>query len=69
MADCELLVRCPFFNDMDDPMRKIYTTKYCQSDNTKCARHMVFEALGRERVPLDLFPYMYDEAKMIISEK
>jgi hypothetical protein len=30
--------------------------KYCHGDNTHCARYMVFKALGREKVPADLFP-------------
>ena len=30
--------------------------KYCKGDNSGCARYMVFKALGREEVPLDLYP-------------
>ena len=72
MADCELLPACPFFNDkipIDSIMGKVYKRKYCKGLNTRCARYTVFEALGREKVPLDLYPHMYDKAKMIISQK
>jgi len=41
--------------------------KYCRSDNTKCARHMVFQALGREKVPSDLYPIQVTRAKEIVA--
>ena len=41
---------------------------YCRGDNSKCARYMVFEALGVGRAPDDLFPNQEDRAKQIIAE-
>lgn len=71
MADCECLQGCPFFNDkmgnmpvMADMMKK----KYCKGENTKCARYMIFKALGKSKVPADLFPNKQDEAKAIIAK-
>jgi len=71
MGDCELLADCPFFNDM-----MLYSLlgleaikdKYCRSDYSRCARHVVYKALGRETVPPDLFPVQHDTAERIISK-
>ena len=41
--------------------------KYCKGDNSDCARFMVFEALGRQKVPSDLFPSQTDRAREIIA--
>jgi hypothetical protein len=70
MADCELLKGCLFFNDkmpMESGLGAMYKKKYCQGDNTDCARFMVAKALGREKVPLTLFPNMADEARAMIK--
>ena len=72
MSDCECLPRCPFFNDKmaNMPgMAAIQKRRYCQGDNTQCARHIVLKALGREKVPPDLFPSDTDRAKAILSGK
>lgn len=70
MADCEFLKGRPFFNDMsvESGLGAMYKKKSCQSDNTKCARYMVVQALGREKVPINLYPNMVDRANQIISE-
>ena len=70
MAECELLEKCIFFNDKMSnmpAMASIFKDKYCKDDNTECARYMVFKALGREKVPPNLFPNMQDKAKEVIS--
>ncbi|MDX9800558.1 MAG: hypothetical protein RBT69_04390 [Spirochaetia bacterium] len=70
MADCELLKGCLFFNDKmpaDSGMGTIYKKKYCLGDNTKCARFMVAKSLGREKVPTNLYPNMYDRANELIA--
>jgi len=70
MAECECLPGCPFFNDkMEDThgLGAIYKKKYCLGDNSKCARYMVFRQLGKQNVPVDLFPNMHDRALKIIS--
>lgn len=72
MANCELLEMCIFFNNhmanmpsTSDVFKKIY----CQGDFSKCARHMIVDALGRGTVPSDLFPNQVERANAIIAEK
>ena len=70
MTDCELLEGCAFFNDKMADMpatAELYKDKYCREDNLECARFMVFKALGRENVPLDLFPNMKEKSQEIIA--
>jgi hypothetical protein len=70
MADCVCLPKCVFFNDKmadmpatADRMKK----RYCQGDNSNCARFMVFNTLGREKVPANLFPQNTDRAGEILA--
>lgn len=70
MPDCECIAACPFFNDKMANMSAIaemMKRKYCQGDKTACARYMVRGALGRERVPIDLFPNQVDRARQVIA--
>ena len=70
MADCELLEGCVFFNDKMANMpatAELYKDQYCRENNLECARFMVFKALGKEKVPLDLFPNMKEKAQEIIA--
>ena len=59
MPDCELLEKCPFFDDKlknmptaSDMMKRVY----CQWHYKECARYKVAIVLGRKKVPTDLFP-------------
>ncbi|MCF7886154.1 MAG: hypothetical protein K9M80_06645 [Candidatus Marinimicrobia bacterium] len=70
MSECECLEGCPFFNDKMANMpgtAEMYKKKYCKGDFDNCARHMIFEKLGKPAVPGDLFPNNQDRAKRIIS--
>ncbi len=70
MADCELLAGCLFFNDKMAHMpatAELMKNRYCRSDNSQCARFMVFQKLGRPKVPADLIPSNVVKARMIIS--
>jgi len=72
MADCTLLKGCPFFNEKMKNMPALadqYKNKYCRGDNSKCARYMVYQKLGRSAVPVDLFPNQLDRAKKILQGK
>lgn len=72
MADCELLAGCLFFNDKMASMPATATlmkANYCQGNNIECARFMVFQKLGRQKVPLDLYPNNVERARVIISLK
>jgi len=69
MSDCEKLATCPFFLDKMANMpvtASLLKRRYCQGDNSTCARYMVFKALGK--APADLFPNKPEEAKEIISK-
>ena len=67
---CVCLEQCPFFNDR---MKNMPTTasvlkqRLCMSGWQACARHMVFEVLGREAVPSDLYPDEVDRARAILA--
>lgn len=70
MAECKLLSSCIFFNDKmgNKPgTAAMYKKKYCQGDNMECARYMVFKALGKSKVPDNLFPNQKDRAKEVIA--
>jgi hypothetical protein len=70
MANCALLEKCIFFNDKMASMpatSDMVKKRYCLKDHTACARYMVFSALGREKVPQDLFPNNVDRAKSVIA--
>jgi len=69
MAQCPSLPKCPFFNDkmsgapaLADMMKK----RYCQGDNSTCARWVVFQKNGPGSVPIDLFPNQMDKAHALI---
>ena len=70
MAECELLKGCLFFNDKmpnSSGLGAMYKRNYCQGNNTRCARYMVAKSLGREKVPANLYPNMFDRAKQLIG--
>ncbi len=73
MPDCECLDWCPYFDS--DIMKEIGTMakmrqdEYCKGDFSKCARYMVYKALGRENVPGDLLPFRVQKAKELIEKK
>lgn len=61
MADCEFLTLCPFFNDK---MEKLY----CKWNYRQCGRDMVAIVLGKDKIPLDLFPRDTHRAKIILTQ-
>lgn len=70
MAECELLSGCIFFNDkmLNMPgLSEMYKNQFCRQDYSKCARYMVYKELGKENVPLDLFPNQKERAEKILS--
>lgn len=71
MPDCEILSTCIFFNDKMNnapDMAEYQKKKYCISDKSKCARYKVYRALGREKVPKDLFPFQIDKVDQIVEK-
>ncbi|MCG2711872.1 MAG: hypothetical protein L6416_06070 [Candidatus Omnitrophica bacterium] len=70
MSKCKYLAGCIFFNEnMSNMPRKTeeLKSKYCLENNSQCARYIVCEALGRENVPINLFPMQKEEAENIIK--
>ncbi|NWF75336.1 MAG: hypothetical protein HXY53_01955 [Nitrospirae bacterium] len=68
--DCECLKNCPFFNDKMANMpatAQMYKKRYCLDNNSECARYIVFKTLGRDKVPIDLFPNDLKKAKNLIT--
>jgi hypothetical protein len=45
----------------------VYKLNYCIGDFTKCARHIVVQVLGKERVPADLYPNQQERVAEIIA--
>ena len=70
MSECECLVGCPFFHDrmpIESGLGTVYKLNYCIGDFTKCARHIVVQVLGKERVPADLYPNQQARVAEIIA--
>ena len=67
---CEKLSTCPFYNEkmpIDKGLGAVYRQKYCETDNSVCARFMVVTVLGPQAVPLDLYPNMTSRAEQILA--
>lgn len=70
MPECPSVVRCPFYNDQipDKPaIINLYKARYCQDKYETCARWKVASTLGKEAVPLDLYPNQFERANQIIN--
>lgn len=70
MSTCQLTPNCIFFNDRmaDMPsMSEIYKNRYCRGDRSACARFIVFQSLGRENVPADLYPNDNARAEALLA--
>ena len=70
MAECEKVPGCVFFHDRMEKLpfaAEQMKQRFCLGSNIECARHMVFDALGSEHVPTDLFPIDVARADRIID--
>ncbi|QEN04833.1 hypothetical protein EW093_08995 [Thiospirochaeta perfilievii] len=65
MDQCEFLDICSFAKDGNDTELK---ASYCDSNPLRCARFMVYQSLGAEKVPEDLMPDQKTDAYGIIAE-
>ncbi len=66
---CEYLRTCPFYNDkmdIDSGIGRMYKIRYCEGNKTRCARYSVVTKLGRNYVPVDLYPNMHKWAEKIL---
>ncbi len=71
MSDCEFIGGCPFFNDKleNKPVEvEALKVKYCRTNNLNCARYMVAAALGKEKMPPNLYPNEKERAFIVIAE-
>ncbi len=71
MTDCPRLPGCPFFLEKMQSKpgtTEMYKNTYCRRSYETCARYLVLMALGKEKVPADLYPNEQDRAKLIISK-
>lgn len=46
---------------------KLMKNHLCRGNKLECARYMVYQKLGRPKVPPDLFPNDVERAKLILS--
>ena len=70
-AKCSKYKACPFFNGLlkNQPDRIDYVkSSYCFDDYEHCARYVVSEKLGTEKVPENLLPQDVFDATKIISQ-
>ena len=70
MTDCEYIPTCLFFNDKmaDKPATAdMLKQRYCTGDKSGCARYMVRTAIGKEKVPVDLYPNQKEKALNLIG--
>ena len=70
MPDCQLLENCLFFNDRMANMpstAEVIKIRYCREENSGCARFMIYQAIGKGKVPQDLFPNQSDRAEKVIA--
>ncbi|MFH1783848.1 MAG: hypothetical protein ABH868_02975 [bacterium] len=68
--ECEILSTCIFFNDNMSDMpatAEMMKRKYCRGNKLECARYMVVKALGKEKVPSNLFPNQVEIAGIVIE--
>jgi len=72
MAKCEFIDRCPFFNKMistGGTLDRMYKEQFCNGSYKMCARYKIASTLGKEKVPVNLYPNMFDQAEALIRPK
>ncbi len=68
--ECKNLPGCLFFNDemINMPITsEMFKQLYCKNKHKDCARFIVAIALGKEKVPNDLFPNQNERANNLIQ--
>ncbi len=70
MSECSRLKSCPFFNDkLNYFPHTAEATKivFCKDGYKECARFIVAEAIGVDKVPVDLFPIEFHKIEEILK--
>ena len=68
---CAKLGKCPFFNDQMDGQPeaiRLYKDYFCHGRFLECARYLISEELGKDKVPKDLYPNDSVQARAILKE-
>ena len=68
---CEVMARCEFLTreSQHRPLvAELFRNLYCRGNQEACARYAVLTALGRESVPIDLYPNEHHRAREITGE-
>lgn len=71
MSECPSLPKCPFFHDKmanKPATANLMKAKYCQTDNSQCARWKVAQAKLPTGVPPDLFPNEMEKALELLNQ-
>ena len=71
MGECEFIEGCPFFQDksVEKPVEvEELKNKYCKNNNLNCALYMIAQAVGKEKMPPDLYPDEKTIAYQVIAE-
>jgi hypothetical protein len=71
MANCEMIGSCPFFHDKLADMPKTaerLKKRYCQGDNSGCARYQVVQSCGPGAMKPNLFPHETNRVDEIVAE-
>ena len=48
---------------------KMYKEQFCNGTYEMCARHKIASVLGKEKVPVNIYPNMFDQAEALIRPK
>ena len=70
MEECPYLAGCIFFHDKmanRPATAELYKQSFCRGRPKDCARLIVREALGKDRVPADLFPNERPRAQQLVA--
>ncbi len=70
MVECPFAPTCPFFSDRMKNMpaaAELMKKRYCFDDHKGCARFIVWEKMGMDRVPEDLYPNQREKAMKIAN--
>lgn len=72
MAECVFLKTCPVYGEYlnNSKLAKVMQESYCMQASVEkiCASLIIKALLGKEKVPIDLFPNDIEEARKIIKE-
>lgn len=72
MGECEWMHECSFikqFEERSPATMAIFRQNYCDGDVSQCARYMIFDRIGADAVPTNLYPNEAWQAEQIIGNE